>query len=85
MDGQETAVYPLDEELEITIEGMNGGKNMLVVQNGTAAIIEADCPDKLCVNQGGIHRSGETIVCLPHRVVIEIQDGETAAVDGVAQ
>ena len=85
IDGQETAIYDLNEDINITIQGKNGGSNTLVIQNGQASITEADCPDKLCVNQGEIHRSGETIVCLPHRVVIEIQGGEESAVDGVVQ
>ena len=33
---------------------------------------DADCPDKLCVKTGRISKTGETIVCLPHRVVVEI-------------
>ena len=34
---------------------------------------EADCPDKYCVKQGKIKNVGETIVCLPHKVVVEIE------------
>ena len=41
---------------------------------------EADCPDKICVNTGKISKIGETIVCLPHRVVVEIQ-GEVSQSD----
>jgi hypothetical protein len=37
---------------------------------------DADCPDKLCEKTGKISKNGETIVCLPHRVVVEIQGGE---------
>ena len=85
IDGQETAVYDLNEDINVTIEGINGGSNTLVIADGQASITEANCPDKLCVNQGEIHRAGETIVCLPHRVVIEIQGGEESAVDGVVQ
>ena len=37
---------------------------------------DADCPDKLCEKTGKISKNGETIVRLPHRVVVEIQGGE---------
>ena len=45
---------------------------------------DADCPDKLCVHTGTIHKTGETIVCLPHRVVVEIT-GTTDTFDAVVQ
>jgi hypothetical protein len=43
----------------------------------------ADCPDKLCVKQRSIAKEGETIVCLPHRVVVKISGGERPVIDGV--
>jgi hypothetical protein len=46
---------------------------------------EADCPDGLCVKQHKIDKTGQTIVCLPHRVVIEIEGGQTNELDGVVQ
>jgi len=35
-------------------------------------VIEADCPDKICVKHTNIKNAGETIICLPHKLVIEI-------------
>jgi hypothetical protein len=35
----------------------------------------ADCPDKLCVSHREIFREGESIVCLPHRVVVTVTKG----------
>ena len=47
---------------------------------------DADCPDRLCVKQGRIKKVGESIVCLPHKVVIEIVgEKEEAGVDAVTQ
>ncbi len=37
---------------------------------------KADCPDKLCVKQGKISKSGESIICLPHKVVVKISAEE---------
>ena len=44
------------------------------LNNGKASMIKADCPDKICVNHAAISKKGETIVCLPHKVVIEVVD-----------
>ena len=45
---------------------------------------EADCPDKLCVLQGKISRSGQTIICLPNKTMVTIKGGKSEY-DGVAQ
>lgn len=48
--------------------------NLIRIENETIAIIEADCPDKICVHTGPIHKSGEIIACLPHKLIIEIKE-----------
>lgn len=74
IDGVETARYSLTENTEvlITAGAEDEFTNLLVIENGKAYIKEANCADKICVNTGAAHYSGETIVCLPHKVVIEI-------------
>lgn len=52
------------------------GSNTLRVEHGRIAVIEADCPDQICVHQGFVGETGIPIVCLPHRLVIELEDGE---------
>ena len=84
VDGSETASYPLTEDRTVVLEGWNGGTNLLVIRDGAATVTEASCPDQLCVHQGTIRYSGQTIVCLPNRVVVTVEDGEEAPVDGVA-
>ncbi len=85
VDGTEYARFPLDEERDIIISGEKGLNNHLVIKNGEADITDADCPDKLCVHQKKISRNGETIVCLPNRVVIEIRGEDEGSVDTVAR
>lgn len=47
-------------------------------------MIEADCPDKLCVHQGYISRVGEVLVCIPNKVVVEIKsDDSEKELDGI--
>ena len=61
------------------------GYNLVVVKDGKAEIIDADCPDKICVNHKPISLKNESISCLPHKVVVEIEAGNDNAVDAVAQ
>jgi hypothetical protein len=48
------------------------GKCILVISDGKADMESADCPNQICVHHSAISHTGETIVCLPNRVVIEI-------------
>ena len=81
MDGREVGRYPLDRDAEIAIPGYDGGLNLLVIRDGSAFVREADCPDKLCVRTGAIRYEGESIICLPHRVVVAVEGGEPGEVD----
>jgi hypothetical protein len=49
------------------------GYNTVVVKDQSIGITDADCPDHICVNEGFISKPGDTSVCLPHRVMIEIR------------
>ena len=57
------------------------GTNTIVVENETVRMESADCPDKVCVNMGDKTKSGETITCLPHRMVIEVRNDKERDVD----
>ena len=45
-------------------------------------MIEASCPDKVCVRQHPVSGQGESLVCLPNQVVVEIQNGPEEGLDG---
>lgn len=49
-----------------------GHKNLIVRDGDQVYIKEASCSDELCVRQGTISEPGETIVCLPHTLIVEI-------------
>jgi len=63
--------YELDDDREIAVE-TDLGTNIVVIEEGFVYVREADCPDKICVHHVRINKTGETIVCLPHRLVVEI-------------
>lgn len=85
VDGKYYAEYPLDQDTDIIIPGAKGMNNHLVIKNGTADIVSADCPDRLCVKQKAISLDGETLVCLPNKVVVEIRSESGRKIDAVAQ
>ena len=75
VDGEVRAELPLDETDSIEIE-TEWGYNIVHTENGQAFVAEADCRDQICVEHKKIEKTGETIVCLPHKMVVEIIGGE---------
>ena len=65
--------YPLDDDREIDID-VNGHYNKVVIKNGKAFMKEANCRDQICVHMKEINIDGETIICLPNKVFIEVVD-----------
>lgn len=79
MDGNTFGTYQLSDTQTVDV---NGG-NTLKIQEGKARVVHADCPDQLCVNQKSISRDGESIICLPNKVVITIEGGKNRELDAV--
>ena len=74
VNGVRVAEYSLSENGEYSL---NGGTNILVIEDGAAYIKSATCPDKTCSTIGGkISRAGERIVCLPNALVVEVVGGD---------
>ncbi len=64
---------------EILIDLGDGTYNELILTSSGVSIKEASCPDQLCVSAANINIPGQTIVCLPNKVVVRIignQEGE---------
>ena len=80
VDGVETERHALSEN---GVYPLNGGSNILVIADGQAWLSEANCPDLLCVRQGKIHYTGQSIICLPNRLTVTVEGGESDGVDFV--
>ena len=80
VDGVRVGAYPLAVDREIPI-GEGGETNHLSIHDGAADMTDASCPDRLCVHMRPIRYVGETITCLPHRVLIQIEGAGEAEVD----
>ena len=83
LDGKVVAQLPLGVDCTQVFES-DRGSNTLVIRDGGASVTEADCPDKVCVNQGVIRYDGESIVCLPHRLVVTVVGGQSSGLDVTA-
>jgi len=77
--------YPLDKEQTISIPLDNHYINTFEIKNGKVTMLEANCPDHLCVKQRSIQYNNETIVCLPHQVVLLIKSNSPSTLDAVTQ
>ncbi len=74
----------VEEIYTFTISGKSGS-NTIVVEPGRIRIVSADCPRKLCVQQGWLSPGGLPLVCLPHKLVISVEGSTDVSVDHVSQ
>ncbi len=81
INGEETAVYSLEVD---GVYPLNGGTNVLVIENGEAYLNYSNCPDHTCERTGKISHVGETIICLPNRISITIKGDDADGVDLVS-
>lgn len=75
VNGEKVSVLKLNEERNETIK-TEKGVNTVKIKDGKVIVADADCPDKICVNHRPISKVGETIICLPHKLVVEIAEEE---------
>ena len=50
-------------------------ENTLKIENHKIRMISATCPDHLCIKQGTINKKGQSIICLPHKLIVEVVSG----------
>ena len=82
VDGETLMELPLSKDAWIVL-GEGEHTNTLVIENGAVQVVEASCPDQVCVRQGAVRYEGESIVCLPHKLVITVKGGQPSGVDAV--
>ena len=78
----EVLQFPLYENRTISLSSHDQGYNVLVIENGNAYISDANCGDHTCIRTGAISLEGEQIICLPHKLVVEITGGISSELDG---
>ena len=70
---QEIATYSLYDNGTYSL---NDGTNILCIEDGVAYLIDANCPDKLCVHQGKISKTNEVITCKPNKLTVTVKGAE---------
>ena len=85
VDSKTVCSLPLSENTKYDVVKDSKVTNTVVIENGFAYVDYADCPDKICSKHKKINRSGESIVCLPNKVVVTVCNENNQEVDGVAK
>lgn len=80
VDGDVFGEYSLNEDMQVKIDSEDGF-NSFEIKDGRVDMYEADCRDGICVDHSPISLNGETIICLPHKVVVEVVGGEDSGID----
>ena len=75
VDGKAVMELDLSEDQVLTVDGAGGGYNRIQVRDGAVSVLEASCPDKVCVHTGTVRYPGETTVCPPNRMIITVIQG----------
>ena len=87
LNNEVIAQYPLSslsEPVTLYLEELDYPLT-IQAERGRIRISQANCPDQVCVRQGRIQYQEETIVCLPHRLVVRIEGGPAPPEDAVTQ
>lgn len=82
IDGEEFMRFDLNDDVSVTV-GESEHKNVVSIKNGAVCVSDASCPDHVCVNSGWKKYDGETIVCLPNKLVVTVTGGEDSGLDAV--
>lgn len=92
VDGEVYGTYSLTEDQVIEVKE-GDFYNRIRIEDGKAYMEEANCPDGYCERQGRISGGAQTIVCLPHKLIVEVLEaddtsrdsGENSAPDVIAK
>ncbi|MCM1364594.1 MAG: NusG domain II-containing protein [Faecalibacterium sp.] len=90
--GSKTAVIYLDGEVQHEIDLSKTEKEYTLEVGGCTLTVDSDgvtfakstCPDKLCVKKGRLHESGDTMACVPNKVVVTVKSSGKSQFDAVA-
>ncbi|MBC7319851.1 NusG domain II-containing protein [bacterium] len=72
VNGRDSLRLSISENKIVEVSGPLG-VSIIEINNGKVRMLSSPCPDKLCVKEGYINKSGQVIVCVPNRIVIKIE------------
>jgi hypothetical protein len=82
MDGKPVYILPIDSNKAVSVEGPLG-KTQVEIKDHKVRITESPCNNKLCIHQGWTQQG--TIICLPNRIIVTIEDGshQSGTIDAI--
>lgn len=72
VNGKEYGTYSLQEDRTIEVVQSGETRNTIRIENGSAFMEDSSCKNQVCVHQGAISLSHQTVVCLPNKVLLEV-------------
>ena len=81
ISGDNEIIYSLDEDQTIRIDSSDGGYNIIAIEDRRAYVKESDCKNQICVNHKPVYKNHESIVCVPHKLMVEIKSSEKNDID----
>lgn len=81
VEGEIYKTIPITKEEQIITIDTDLGTNVIKIHDDGIEIIDADCPDKVCVDTGFIDKHGSSIVCLPNKLIVEIKGEKKVEID----
>lgn len=85
VDKEQYAKYSLLEDGTYTID-IDGEYNIVKISSGYVSVTDASCPDKICVHEKAINKGGQSIICLPNKMVVTIvKNTDNDEIDGVVK
>ena len=76
VDGKSYGTYSLKRETEY-------GYNEMTIKDGKAGVTASDCKNQVCVHSMAISQNGQSIICLPHKLIIQITGSGEKQMDAV--
>lgn len=81
ISGDDEKCYSINENRTIQVKYENEGYNVVVIHDGMVWVDEADCSNQICVNHKPIYKNNESIVCVPHKLMIVIKNSTVNEID----
>ena len=84
IDRVQYGTYSLEQDTSIRVETAHG-YNVICIADGQAYVAEADCNDYTCIQMGKISYDGQSVICLPHGLIMTIRSDKKGAFDAITR
>ncbi|WP_455258263.1 NusG domain II-containing protein [Peptoniphilus asaccharolyticus] len=78
VNGQIEGKYTLSDKEQLYTIDNKYGKNTFAITNDGVHMVESSCKDQICIHMGHITRAGESIICLPNRLIISLENKDSS-------